>query len=228
MEPHTGFNNLDYIVIGIVLLSGLLAFMRGFLREIFSLIAWAGAYFAAVKFYPLVMPTMHHYIKADKAVEWASMAVVFVVVLIVLMIIGHLICSLVKGKALTAIDRSLGFLYGLARGALVVGLVYLGVVTVMWPDIDKPAAEQQQDKDRNPPPDLLMQAKTRPMLDTLAQTLKVLLPQEIIDKTLKGAEQQKEALDKNAKQQILDTLSTPALPTPGNENRTDATQESGK
>jgi membrane protein required for colicin V production len=224
MGPHTGFNNLDYIVIGIVLLSGLLALMRGFTRELFSLIAWVGAYFAAVRFFPHAVPFAHRYIHNDQAAEWAAIAAIFVIVLIVLMIIGSIICSFVKGSALTAIDRSLGFLYGLARGVLVVGLVYLGLVTVMWPDIDTPpsppaadvanSTEQPQDKNHSTPPDLLMQAKTRPALDSIAKTLKVLLPKEIIDKTIKGAEDQKAALEKAEKQKMLDTLSTPEPPTP--------------
>jgi membrane protein required for colicin V production len=219
MEPHSGFNNLDYIVIGIILLSALLALMRGFVREMFSLIAWVGAYFAAVRFFTHAVPFAHKYVHNDQAAEWAAMAGIFVIVLVVLMLVGHIICGFIKGKALTAIDRSLGFLYGLARGVLVVGLVYLGVVTVMWPDIDAPppaavdaGAEQKPDKNYSPPPELLVQAKTRPALESVAKTLKVLLPKEIIDKTLKGAEEQKDAAEKAARQKMLDNLSTPAPP----------------
>ena len=217
MEPHSGLNDLDYIVIGVILLSGLLALMRGFLREVFSLIAWTGAYIAATKYYPQALPTAHHYIKNDKAAEWAAMAGVFVIALVILMILGALICSLIKGRALTAIDRSLGFLFGLARGVLVVSLVYMGVATILWPNIDdmpadKPAATEQaeQDKDRNVPPDMLMQAKTRPALAYGARTLKVLIPKELLDKTLKQVEPQKEQAEQAAKQKLLDTLSTPA------------------
>jgi len=210
MEPHSGLNSLDYIVIGIVLLSALLALMRGFMREIFSLIAWVGAYFAAVRFYPLAIPTLHHYIKSDQAAEWAAMAVVFIVALIFLMIAGGLICKLVRGRALTSIDRSLGFLYGLARGVLVVGLVYLGAVMVMWPDIDAPPVVQLQDKDRNLPPNILMEAKTRPALAYVADKLKIFVPKEMVDKKLKDAETQLNQQQDSVKQGILDKLSTPA------------------
>jgi len=221
MEPHSGLNSLDYIVIGIVLLSGLLALMRGFVREIFSLVAWVGAYFAAVRFYPLVTPWVHHYIKADKAAEWGAIALVYLVALIALMLIGFLITKLIiRGSAITAIDRSLGFLYGLLRGAVVVSLVYLGLVIILWPDIDKPPAEktleqQQQDakqQDQNTPPDLLMQAKTRPLLAYGAKELKNIIPKDMIDKTLQGYSGQKKDAQKALDQQILDTLSTPAPP----------------
>lgn len=235
METHSVFNTLDYIVIGIVLLSGLLALLRGLMREIFSLIAWVGAYFAAVKFYKLALPTVHHYIKHDKTAEWAAMAAVFLIALIILMLLGFFICGLVRGKALTAIDRSLGFIYGLARGALVVSLLYMVAVIVLWPDIDtlpaKPAdaaqkteAEQkQEDKDHTSPPDLLMEAKTRPALAYGASVLKNIIPKEMLDKTLKEVEQQKieeqekakAKTDKAIKQEMLNTLSTPAPPGQG-------------
>jgi membrane protein required for colicin V production len=214
MEPH-GLNNLDYVVIAVIVLSGLLALMRGFTRELFSLLAWLGAYYAAAHYYPLAIPTMHHYVKSDKAAEWAAMAAVFFVSLLLLMIVGSLLSTLVRGRALTLIDRSLGFLYGLLRGALVVCLIYLGARMILWPDINQPPAEQQQqDKDRNVPPDLLMQAKTRWLMDKGADRLAAFVPKEMIDKSLKGMEAEKNESEKAAEQKELDKLSTPAPPAP--------------
>ena len=206
MEPHSAFNNLDYIVIGVVLLSGLLALMRGFLRELFSLIAWAGAYFAATKFYAPALPLAHHYLKNEQAAEWGAMAIVFVAVLIVLMIVGHFFCALIKGTALTAVDRTLGFFYGMARGFLVVSLLYLSAVMIFWPDLDTAEQTQQENGERNPAPELLVQAKTRPLLAYGAQVLRILVPKEMINKNLKNIEEQKEEMEKNARQKALDSL----------------------
>ena len=234
MEPHSAFNTLDYIVFGVVLLSGLLALIRGFMRELFSLIAWAGAYFATVKFYHLAVPMAHHYIKSDKAAEWAAMAGVFAAALIVLMLVGFAVCSLlIRGRALTAIDRSLGFAYGLARGALVVCVLYMVASIVLWPDIDaQPPAKAgertaQQDKDRTMPPELLMQARTRPALAYGSNVLKSLIPKEMLDKTLKNVDEReneaeakaKEEADKAANQKMLDKLSTPIPPPPGTDKK---------
>jgi membrane protein required for colicin V production len=209
MEPHSVFNNLDYIVIGVVFLSAFLAMMRGFVRELFSLVAWVGAYFIGTKFYEPVIPWVHHFIKNDRVAEVAAMAFVFVVTLIVLSILGHLICGFIRGRALTAIDRSLGFLYGLLRGALVVSLIYLGAVMILWPDIDAPASEQQKDNDRNRPPDFLLEAKTRPALAFGAKELMVFVPKDMIDKELKDVEAQKKEAEKAARQKALDSLSPP-------------------
>ncbi len=228
MEPHTGFNNLDYIIIGIVLLSGLLALLRGFVREVFSLIAWAGAYFAATTFYKIALPTTHHYIKNDKAAEWMAMAAVFLVALIILMVAGNFICGLIKHPALTTIDRSLGFLYGLARGVLVVSLIYLGAVMILWPDIDEPQSIQQQDKDRNAPPDTLVDAKTRPAIAFFADKLKAIVPKEMIDKKIKESEGAMQDGEKAAKQQMLDRLSTPAPSSTPDVPSTSATQQGTK
>ncbi|MDE2030494.1 MAG: CvpA family protein [Alphaproteobacteria bacterium] len=223
MDPHSGFNTLDYVVIGIVLLSGFLALMRGFMREIFSLIAWTGAYFAAVKLYPFAVPFVHHYIKSGKVAAWASMAGVFVGAIILLTVAGALVAYLlIRGRALTSIDRSLGFLYGLLRGALVVSLLYLGASIVLWPGIDEPQQQQpaqqqagqpqtaKQD-DHDAPPALLMNAKTRPLLAYGARKLQVLIPKDMIGKTMEEYDARKQAAEKKINLRDLDLLSTPAI-----------------
>lgn len=219
MEAHSVFNDLDYAIIGIVLLSGILALMRGFMRELFSLIAWVGAYFVADKFYEPVVPWVHHYVKNEKYIAWAAMGVVFVIALIILSIVGMFICSFIKGRALTVIDRSLGFAYGLARGALVVCLVYLCVQTVLWPNMDAPpvASDEAKEKDHNNAPELLVHAKTRPLMANGADLLTGLLPKEMMDKMLQGVEKEKEDAEKNARQKQLDEMSTP---TPQNQQGT--------
>ncbi|MFA4994323.1 MAG: CvpA family protein [Bdellovibrionales bacterium] len=197
METETVFNNFDYIVIGIILLSAFLALMRGFTRELFSLIAWVGAYFIGIHFYEPAVPWVHKYIKNDQVAEWAAMAVVFGIALILLMILGLFVCGFVKGRVLTVIDRSLGFLYGLARGALVLSLVYLGAVMIFWPDIDGPV-NGQEDKDKNSAPSFLLEAKTRPLLAFGAKMLEPLLPQQLLNKNSDGSEKPRPANEESS------------------------------
>ena len=188
-ETITVFNNLDYIVIVVVLLSAFLALMRGFVRELFSLIAWVGAYFVGIHFYKPVLPWVQHYIKSEQVAEWAAMAVVFTIVLIVLLLIGIFVCGFIKGRVLTTIDRSLGFLYGLARGALVISLVYLGAALIFWPDIDKEAQGQES---KEQAPTLLLEAKTRPLMAFGAKMLEPLLPEQLLNKNFGGRGKAKE------------------------------------
>ncbi len=189
-ETVTVFNNLDYIVIAVVLLSAFLALMRGFVRELFSLIAWVGAYFVGITFFEPALPWVQRYIKNDQVAELAAMAVVFTIVLIVLLLLGLFISGFVKGRVLTTIDRSLGFLYGLARGALVISLVYLSAALVFWPDIDKEAQEQQEGK--SDAPQFLLEAKSRPFMAFGAKMLEPLLPEQLLNKNSGEKDSEKE------------------------------------
>ncbi len=138
MDLHTSFSTFDYVVIGCVLLSGLLALMRGLVREVCSLAAWAGAFVAAAKFSYLAEPWAHRYVKSDSFASQIAMVAMFFAAFVALSLVGMLIGRLVQGNALTAIDRSLGFVFGLLRGTLLVCLLYLVAISTFWPDLDAP------------------------------------------------------------------------------------------
>jgi membrane protein required for colicin V production len=161
-------NIVDYIVFGIILLSGLLALFRGFVREVLSLASWVGAAAATVYFYPQLRPWMHAHIKSDFGADALTGLVLFCLALAILIPIGYLISGLVRGRALTAVDRSLGFVFGLARGVLVVCLLCL-ITLWIWPDVKKT-------------PDELVQARTRLYMVAGAAEIKSFLPKEEMDK----------------------------------------------
>ena len=124
-----GFQLLDLILIGIMLISGGLALMRGFTREVLSLVAWGlaalAAYIAIVIKKPnlidLAMPYVDKLILAQIAVG----LVAFLIVLIVVSVISVRISDLVVDSSAGAFDRTLGFVYGLARGFVLVAIAYL-------------------------------------------------------------------------------------------------------
>ncbi len=122
-----GFQLLDLILIGIMLISGVLSLMRGFTREVLSLLAWGLAALAAYFAYrqqnliDLVLPYVDKPIIAQIIVA----AVAFLVVLIVVSVITVKIADLVVDSSAGAFDRTLGFLYGLARGLVLVAIAYL-------------------------------------------------------------------------------------------------------
>ncbi len=121
------FNLLDVILIAIMLVSGLLALMRGFTREVLSLVAWGGAavaaYFAIRQqaLLDLVIPYVEKPILAQIAVG----AVAFIIALIVISIFSVKISDAVVDSSVGGFDRTLGFLYGLARGFVLVAIAYL-------------------------------------------------------------------------------------------------------
>jgi membrane protein required for colicin V production len=121
------FQLLDLILFGIMLVSGLLALMRGFTREVLSLVAWGASAFAAYfaikqqALLDLAMPYVDKPILAQIAVG----AIAFVITLIVVSLISVKISDSVVDSAAGAFDRTLGFLYGLARGFVLVVIAYL-------------------------------------------------------------------------------------------------------
>ena len=116
---------VDLAVLGLVAVSGLLAFLRGFVREILGIGAWAGAVAAAIAGLPSMRPVVSGWFSRPDWVDPVSFIVVFLVSLIVLLIAAGLLGRLVWQSALGGIDRTLGLLFGLARGAAVVVIAYI-------------------------------------------------------------------------------------------------------
>jgi membrane protein required for colicin V production len=129
---------VDLAVFGFLAISGLLAFARGFVREVLGIGAWIGAVALAI----IAMPAVHDYVQTwISKPEWvnpASFVVVFLGSLIVLMIVASMIGRMVSRSALGGVDRTLGLVFGLARGAAVVIIAYILAQMVFpierWPD----------------------------------------------------------------------------------------------
>src|SRR5262245_19986069 len=121
------FQMLDLILVAIMLVSGLLALMRGFTREVLLLVAWGGA--AAATFCSLRSPQLvelaNTYLQPEIAAKIALAGGVFVIVLIIITLISVKISDLVVDSAAGVFDRTLGFAYGLARGLVLVVIAYM-------------------------------------------------------------------------------------------------------
>lgn len=117
---------VDAVILCVLLISGVLAFARGFVREVLGIGAWLGAAILAVWATPLVRPRFEVWLRAHPGTaEPAAYAAVFIVTLIVLLMISHALSRVVRESALGGLDRTLGLLFGLARGAVLVILAYI-------------------------------------------------------------------------------------------------------
>ena len=129
----------DIGVVAVLLVSAILALARGFVREVLAISSWIGA--AAVTYYvfPFAQEPFRGYVK-----EWfdfkqtlvadiAAGVTIFIVVLVILAVISAWISRKVQSSDIGALDRSLGFLFGLARGAVVVSLAYLLLIQFIPP-----------------------------------------------------------------------------------------------
>ena len=121
---------LDFILLAIMLVSGLLALMRGFTREVLSLVAWGAAAVAA--YFAIKQPflvewakTNVPYLEKEILAQIAVGATAFLIVLIIVSIISVKISDWVVDSAAGSFDRTLGFIFGVARGFIFVAIAYL-------------------------------------------------------------------------------------------------------
>jgi membrane protein required for colicin V production len=159
---------LDGIVLGVALFSAVLAMVRGFSREVLSVASWAGAAYSAYKLYPFVLPYAQKYTDSKTVAMAGSAGAVFLIALILLSYITMKIADFIIDSRIGALDRTLGFIFGAARGILIV------VVAMMFFNWLVEPTKQ---------PDWINNAKSKPLIDNLGGKLIAMLPDNI-DSTL--------------------------------------------
>ncbi len=166
---------LDGILLAITLFSGVLAMVRGFSREVLSVASWAAAAVAAFLFYKQLVPFVQPYISNELLAQAAAAGAIFLVTLIIVTIITMKIADFIIDSSVGALDRTLGFVFGAARGVL---LVVVAMLFFNW------LAQNNQ-------PAWVANAKSKPLLDSLGQQLVNLLPEDpeaALQKIKAGAE----------------------------------------
>lgn len=154
---------LDGILLAITLFSAVLAMVRGFSREVLAVASWIAAAAAAYFLYPVLTPVALNYTTSAQIAMIGSAAVIFLIALIVVSYITMRIADFIIDSRIGALDRTLGFVFGAARGVL---LVVVGMLFFNW----LVAAPKQ--------PDWVTEAKSKPMLDSLGVRLVNVLPDD--------------------------------------------------
>jgi len=195
-------NPVDMVVIAVILLSALLAFARGFVAEVVSIATWIGGAVITLYALPYALPIAQQYIKHEMLAYAAAAAVVFIVSVIILTVIGGQLSSVVQNSRLSAIDRSLGFAFGIFKGAVIVSVAFLFFAWLV------PASEF---------PSWLTAARSEPFLRRGATMLIDVVPEGIRKEALARSETFRRGADAA---NDLSRLSTPvpALPKPDEEN----------
>lgn len=133
-------NWVDLVVLAVVALSGLLAFMRGLVREVLGLGAWVVAAVVASPYgaFPYVQPWVRQQFSDPTTADIVAFGGVFLIVLVVLWMIAGVISNAIRGSALGGLDRTLGLVFGLARGAVVLAVAYIlvgiAIPVAQWPE----------------------------------------------------------------------------------------------
>ena len=116
----------DVFIILVMLGSTLIGLLRGFVREAVSVVFWVVAIWAAWKFGPLVEPHLGGVLADRTVAPWVGRAVVLVLVLLIGWVIAMLLSYFTRSLGLGVMDRVIGFLFGVMRGLVLVGLITIG------------------------------------------------------------------------------------------------------
>ncbi len=162
------FELTDIAIVAVLVVSGLLAYFRGFVREVLSVGGWIGAALAALYGFPVLRPYAREWIKPDIFADIATGAGLFFATLVILSLISHVIARSVRDSAVGSLDRSLGFVFGVLRGAVLICLVYIGALW-FW-------TEEQL-------PDFVTEARAMPLVRSGADFLLALVPEDARRKT---------------------------------------------
>jgi membrane protein required for colicin V production len=155
---------VDGVALAVLVISAIMAFWRGFVREVLGIAAWIGAVVAAFAMRPAAKPFFDSFVDPPWLADGLAVGSVFLAVLVVLTLIVNVIATRVEDSALGGVDRSLGAVFGLARGAFLVVLAYI-IGGLFLPATDRW-------------PDAVLQARGLPTVMSGAQAMAALLPAE--------------------------------------------------
>ena len=195
-------NFLDLIILGVLGLSTLLAFSRGFVKELLSILGWIGAVIATVMLFAPARVHVRQYIAEPLLADIATGVGIFVVTLFLCGIINHWLSGHVRNNGLGALDRSLGLVFGLVRGAVVVCAAY---ILMAW------ALPNREER-----PDMVNEARTLPVVERGAAFIMTLLPDDILKQGEEALDQGLKAVEQGqAIGEAVQQLTPPATSAPG-------------
>ena len=120
---------LDYGLLTIVIFSGFMAILRGFVREIVGLIGWISAYMVTARFSTQLAGYLEPWIQDPDIVHASSIFILFILTLLLFSVLGNILKLMTGQAGLSVMDRFFGFCFGLTRGVLI---LMIGFVLVHY------------------------------------------------------------------------------------------------
>jgi len=118
------FTAVDIIIFSVMLLSGLLAVLRGFVREVVTIVTWVGSAFVALQMLTVLGPSMHSLITNTIVADVVTFSIPFFLMLYLLSWAGNKVVINLSGKEPGPVDGTAGFFFGIARGFIMVTVTY--------------------------------------------------------------------------------------------------------
>ncbi|UWR23725.1 CvpA family protein [Sulfitobacter sp. S190] len=133
-----GFTVIDGVVALVIVMSALLAYGRGFVRELMAIVGWIAAAVLAYLFAPQVEPLVRELPVVGEFLADScelsiigAFTIVLAITLVIVSLFTPLFSSLVQRSVLGGFDQALGFIFGVARGILLVAIAFFVYSTVI-------------------------------------------------------------------------------------------------
>ncbi len=125
--------NIDFLILGIVAMSMLIGYFRGFFPEVIGVTTWVVAALGAAHLSGFVEPHLMGKMGSPVVEMWTARAIMFVLIMIVGGLLGQLVSLVVDKAGLSGTDKTLGVAFGLIRGAVVVGVLVIFAQLIGFP-----------------------------------------------------------------------------------------------
>lgn len=199
------FNAVDMGILAFLALSAFIGVIRGFTREVFGIAGWVGAILVTLWGIPLLKPFMREWIGNSFFADIISALGLFIISFVTFMTLIRAISNHVKSSILESLDRSLGLLFGIVRGGILIILLFLAS-NIIWKPGNRPS--------------LLLASKSYPLLLSGTECFLTILPKGMIPSSVLKSNQESHHQILENPDQLMQALSQPK-PKDSNKEKTD-------
>ena len=160
-------NNLDVIILIIVGISALIAYSRGLIKEVLSIVGWILGCIAVIYLLPILNPITMEYVKNGTFAGVLTAVAILILFLVCWVLFTAKIVGKVRTSKLGGLDRMLGLFFGIARACLLIILCYILIGWVVPPEKQSP---------------ILQESKYYTLAGTFADPIENLIPEETLEK----------------------------------------------